>query len=273
MKSVHIMLDLETLGTTPGSVILSIGACVFDENGPSENPAHRFHEHINLEASVACGFEMDPETVLWWMNPDRSPARQQVIAGQEHAESPRWVIDRFIEWLDAVAPDIKTRHIWAKGPSFDCGLLAAAVRLLPGCKLVWRYSNERCVRTVADERPDIAEPVREGVHHSALDDALHQARHVGLIFAARRRDREELATLRATGSAGGSPAVSEAQVELDKILIEFGNAHTIRSMLASLRAERDEAVTLGTELREALRTRRDKSHNDKMSGRGEVQNG
>lgn len=181
-KPVHIMLDLETLGTAPGSVILSIGACVFDENGPLDGCDNRFHLNIDVERTVDAGFLMDTSTALWWMK-QGDAARGALLAGQKGAVGPHVAMVDFCEWLKRVAPDDKARFIWGKGPSFDCGLLAAAYRLMR-LPTPWRYPNERCVRTVAAMRPDIAEPVREGVHHSALDDALHQARHVGAVMRA-----------------------------------------------------------------------------------------
>lgn len=179
----HIMLDLETLGTAPGSVILSLGSCVFDENGPLAGDKHRFHMFADLKDSVADGLKMDASTVLWWMHPDRDAARLAMLAGQRQSEALYTIMIRFRHWLTDCAPDDKTRFIWGKGPSFDCGLLAAAYRE-KGPDLPWRYSNERCVRTLAAAFPHIAEPAREGTHHSALDDALHQARHIGAILKA-----------------------------------------------------------------------------------------
>lgn len=196
-RPVHIMLDIETLGTAPGSVITSIGACVFDETGPSENPAHRHEVHIDASRSVEAGLVMDASTVLWWLT-QKQEAREALVLGQKTAVGPNVACFDFVNWLDKVCPEAKALRVWGKGPSFDCGLLVDMCRKV-GARQPWRYSGERCVRSAMELRPDIAEPERAGIHHTALDDALHQARHVGAIMKA----------MRTPGSAGGSPAVSE----------------------------------------------------------------
>lgn len=189
MKPTHVMIDLETLGTVPGSVILSIGACVFDESGPSADPDNRFEVHIRLDSSVAEGGAMEPGTVLWWMDPKRDAARLAMLAGQVGAKRAPQALVMFHDWLLVRQADPKRRIVWGKGPSFDCGLLAAAFRKSrPGGALPWIYPNERCVRTLVDMAPHVPEPVREGTHHSALDDALHQARHCGAILRALRAE-------------------------------------------------------------------------------------
>ena len=69
----NIMVDLETLGTTPGSAILSIGACVFNE--AKEDPApiasywagdNNYYRNIDLLDSTFRGLTVDPRTSKWW---------------------------------------------------------------------------------------------------------------------------------------------------------------------------------------------------------------
>lgn len=40
-----IMLDLETLGTKPGSVVLSVGACTFGHGVARRT----YHQHLDLD--------------------------------------------------------------------------------------------------------------------------------------------------------------------------------------------------------------------------------
>ena len=43
----HLMIDLETLATTPDAAILTIGACTFDPKG--SEICTQFYERIELE--------------------------------------------------------------------------------------------------------------------------------------------------------------------------------------------------------------------------------
>ena len=57
----HIMLDLETMGTRPDAPIIAIGAVAFDKEGVHES----FYEVLDLAWAVRDGAVMSPETVIW----------------------------------------------------------------------------------------------------------------------------------------------------------------------------------------------------------------
>src|SRR4051812_3766510 len=61
-----IMIDLETLGTLPGSVILSIGAVAFDEL--SVAPGAGFYKVISTISCESCGLTKDEATEKWWLD-------------------------------------------------------------------------------------------------------------------------------------------------------------------------------------------------------------
>ena len=66
-KIAHVMIDLETLGTLPGSVILSIGAVVFDPSKPiSECIEGQFYCVVNTEDSLRHGLKLNQATLDWW---------------------------------------------------------------------------------------------------------------------------------------------------------------------------------------------------------------
>ncbi|MEZ5386464.1 MAG: 3'-5' exonuclease [Prosthecobacter sp.] len=171
MQENHIMVDLETLGTAPGSVILSIGAVQFGNGGITG----RFTRHIHPASCQRAGLTCDAETALWWMT-QSDPARTALVQGQKEALQLEQALLDFMEWL-VPAGELRNRRIWGNGASFDCALLSAAYRAC-NINLPWRYSGERCYRTIKALHPDVAEDQREGTHHCALADAEHQARHL-----------------------------------------------------------------------------------------------
>ena len=71
-----VMLDIETGGTRPGSVIYSIGAVVFDTFYDESNwPT--FYSPINRQSCLGYGMTEDPDTILWW--DEQSEEAREVI--------------------------------------------------------------------------------------------------------------------------------------------------------------------------------------------------
>lgn len=167
------MLDLETLGTEPGSIILSIGAVHF-ANG---SILSRFIRNITADSCQKAGLGCDASTALWWMKQSHE-AREVLLTGQKDAVELFQALHDFDQWLSGLGNDLR---IWGNAPSFDCALLQAAYH---ACDLgpPWKYSAECCYRTVKALHPAVQE-VRAGIHHSAVDDAEHQARHLMKMLA------------------------------------------------------------------------------------------
>ena len=159
----HAMIDTETLGTDPGCVVLSIGACRFD---PVEGVDQRDTYYVEIDRSSArdAGLAVDGDTLEWWHN---KPADLRPFGG----DTPLPVALRGLtEFVDGAA------QYWANSPAFDLAILEeayTAVDLSPP----WRYWEWRDVRTVRD-LPIAKELPRHGREHHALDDAIHQAREV-----------------------------------------------------------------------------------------------
>jgi hypothetical protein len=166
----RIMLDLETLGTAPGSAILAIGAVKFTAG----QILSEFYRRVDLKSCILYDLNMDPETVLWWLQqPDQ--ARLEITKeGKDLAD----VLHMFYEWVQVAQHSEMTGdpEVWGNGAAFDNALLAEAYRRL-GLRLPWKYSNDRCYRTVKNLYPDV-QMVRDGTHHNALDDARSQAMHL-----------------------------------------------------------------------------------------------
>lgn len=160
-----IMVDLETLGPTPGSVVVSIGAVAFD---PKSNAlGSQFYAVINPASAQAAGLTIDGETVLWWM--DKSDAARAALTNGP-TFGLRETLISFSTWWQ----QHEGVRFWGHGANFDDPVLAAAYRAA-GLKPPWRYSNSRCTRTVFDMAGSSGPDRAAGVHHNALDDAIAQA--------------------------------------------------------------------------------------------------
>lgn len=170
----HIMLDLETFGTKPGSVIRSVGAVVFNPKG--EGTGGEFYANVDLLSCVEAGLTIDPQTVKWW-NEQTPEARKGLTYNPRQLKD---AAERFNDWWkknDGL-------EVWAQGSNFDPIVWAAACEAV-GVEVPWRYSNARDTRTAYFVGGiDVASIPRPGVYHNALDDAKHQAYCVQLAFKA-----------------------------------------------------------------------------------------
>lgn len=171
----HIMLDLETFGTAPGSVIRSIGACVFDPNG--QGVGATFYRNISHQSCLDAWLKVDPNTEAWWRKQSPEAQASLLVDPKPLAE----VAVEFREWWF----QNKGVEVWAQGSNFDPALWEEASKRV-GVKTCWQFWNTRDTRTayfmggVSDKKV-----TRAGTYHNALDDAKHQSHCVQLNFKAR----------------------------------------------------------------------------------------
>lgn len=163
------MIDLETLGTRPGSIILSIGVVEFSVK---KGIGAEFYQVVNRQSCVDAGLTADVETVLWWGRQSKEAA--SILEESLEAAHIQEVIDAL--WAFFTKHSIGAPRVWGNGAAFDNAIMAEAYARC-GRKLPWRFSNDRCYRTLKALFPDYPEPLRIGTHHNALDDARHQANH------------------------------------------------------------------------------------------------
>lgn len=157
-----LMIDIETLGTAPGSVILSIGAVAFDAEAGVLGAD--FYSAIDPQSAVDAGLRMDVSTLKWWIT-QSDDARRAVFAGNQP-------LDCALREFSDFAREVDASRIWAKPPSFDLVLIDAAFH---ACRVhvPWHYRSLRDVRTLLDITGTPSTYV--GTAHNALDDARSQA--------------------------------------------------------------------------------------------------
>lgn len=167
----NVMIDLETMGKLPTSAIASIGAVRFDPLG--NWIGDQFHIHVSLENCQRHGLTMDASTLVWWLEQDEA-ARTALRIGQAGAAPLVTALDALSAWLPEGA------IVWANGASFDLAILAHAYHVA-GMPQPWAFRNECDLRTLKVLHKD-RRIERDGIHHTALDDAIHQARLVQHIL-------------------------------------------------------------------------------------------
>jgi len=143
------MLDIETLATVPGAVILSIAAVEFDiETGKT---GREFFWKIDLKDSMANGFFIDPDTLLWWLEQDPEVLKQNIKP--DGLTKPLKMVMEDIVHTFRYSLD-KDIQVWGNSNRFDLGILIPYVQKVTNTP-IWKYSKERDVRTLVSLNPDI----------------------------------------------------------------------------------------------------------------------
>ena len=172
----HVMLDLETLSTRPNAAIIAIGAVAFD---PAAGVVlDTFEARIRPDSADSRGGHVEMATVAWWMRQPDAVRAQWDDDGHALGEA----LARFDRWL-TWGPYDPNSAMWGNGAAFDNVVLAEAFRSR-GMLLPWSYKQDRCYRTLRALFPHIEEPPFEGERHTALADAMHQAKHCMRLLAA-----------------------------------------------------------------------------------------
>jgi exodeoxyribonuclease VIII len=165
----RISLDLETLSDKPNAAIGAIGACYFDpETGLIGDT---FYRVVDLRGQPERGLDIDPDTVCWWM--EQSHEARAIF----NAESAIQLSFALMDFARFVSPNEETALVYGNGKDFDNVILSTAYRAL-GMKRPWGRRNDACYRDLKRAHRDIEKPVRRGVQHNALDDAVFQAKHM-----------------------------------------------------------------------------------------------
>lgn len=166
----HIMIDLETLGTTPGCSILSIGAVFFDtEHGLGSE----LRTVVHRPSCASVGLFEDADTLAWWRRQSEAARRVLIEADQE---TVAYSIESALEELNKFCKLGTNAKVWGNGADFDNPILIAAYKAT-GIKQGWKPYNGRCYRTIKNLYKSV-KLERVGVHHDCLDDAKSQALHL-----------------------------------------------------------------------------------------------
>ena len=176
VKMPDVMIDVETMGVLPTAPIIGIGAVAF--NLATCELGERFYANVDLASTVAQGAIIEAGTVMWWMTqPDE--ARRKLTTGARLDVDT--FLQQFSQWLDKSCVSVKERRVWACGTDFDNTKLSEHYRRA-GLETPWMFWNNRDQRTVRELFKGKTEGVRrEGTHHNALDDAIHQVQQLFAI--------------------------------------------------------------------------------------------
>jgi exodeoxyribonuclease VIII len=161
---IQVMIDLETMSTRSNAAIASIGAVKFEVG---TGIGDTFYRTIDVRTCKAVGLHIDPETVEWWKQ--QAPEAQRALLKDNI--SLNQALDEFTEWFGR-----SSLPVWGNGAGFDNVIMDNAYRAI-NSKRPWRPWEDRCYRTIRNII-QIPADERQGVYHNALDDAMHQTKHL-----------------------------------------------------------------------------------------------
>ncbi len=165
-----LMVDLETLGTSPQSPIISIGAVMFDlEQGILGGT---FYMALKIDDQLEKGRKIDADTLKWWFS--QSDAAKKVF--HEKAQPTAHVLNTFTQWVKTNKGASKV-YPWGNGATFDISLMDDIFRQY-NIGSPWGFNTIMDLRTFKRFVANGAPLEGFGVAHNALDDAIKQAKYV-----------------------------------------------------------------------------------------------
>lgn len=179
-----IMIDLETMGISANSAIVSYGAAAFDFR--TGEIGHTIYRVIDLSTTLQYPeFGIDAGTLYWWLQ-QSEPARLTLVQ-DDNRESLVEAMASLRYYIEGVGNPQRLR-LWGNGPTFDNAMIRFTYKTIMGKDLPIPFWNDRCVRTVKGFYPHnlfqewrMNNP-RRGTYHNALDDAKYQIKFLTHIF-------------------------------------------------------------------------------------------
>jgi hypothetical protein len=166
-----VMLDLETLGTQPGCVILTLGAVKFDPYTMND-PGPGLYVRPDADEQIARGREVQQDTLEWWMR-QAEDVREEALGvdGRIPVEEMYRQLNRFL---------VGVNNIWCQGPVFDIAILEN-LYMQYGWPTPWQFWQIADSRTLFKVHGDPRVKGKTGLHN-ALEDCVSQATAVQQVY-------------------------------------------------------------------------------------------
>lgn len=201
-----LMIDLETLGIAPGSIITQIGGVLFDRHEVMAF-GEEFQWWVDVDDSLGYRLEVSGSTLQWWTEQDPVALKRTIKSKSNGALGLHQALGNLRHFVRSHGVE----RVWSHGPAFDVALINAAAHRA-GFPEIWSHRSPRDTRTLFDLVGGAPESLFRGVTHYALDDAKASASQVQLAFLALRNG---LADAASTGPGalvqpGSAQTLSEA---------------------------------------------------------------
>ena len=168
----HATIDIETLGTSPDAVVLTIGGIKFDPT--ADDGLHsEFYYRIDADEQIEMGRSVMESTLEWWeKQSEEVKAEALEPTGRVPVEDTLKSLNKWLVGVD---------KLWCQGPVFDIGILE---NLYKGADLHynWSFWNIRDSRTLFGLMPKDPRKEMNFAAHNALADAIVQSLCIQKVY-------------------------------------------------------------------------------------------
>jgi 3' exoribonuclease, RNase T-like len=161
-----IMIDIETLATSPDSVILTIAGIKFDVTKTYDNVSDPFsldYFYCRVDTESQEKRFIDENTLAWWAQ------QAEDVRAEAFDPTDRLPVADAMTAFNYWAQN--TERYWANGAAFDFPILETMNKQL-GFESPWLYWQAMDARTIYKIVPEVVRP-KPNLHH-ALHDCLNQ---------------------------------------------------------------------------------------------------
>jgi hypothetical protein len=162
-----VMIDIESLGTSPDCTILSIGVVLFDPKGIGITSKLELKPSVEEQTEIYKR-SIDEGTLLWWSK--QSPEALNEALSDEGRIPFKECMEKVYKFC------WNHRAVWSNGAGFDVVVMESAFRNLE-MQIPWPYHSVRDTRTLFDicnvKLSD--KKYQTKTTHKAVEDAEHQA--------------------------------------------------------------------------------------------------
>jgi len=190
IKTIDIMLDLETIGLCDNAVITQLSAVAFSfsNNIPFLD---EFNQHIGIKNSIQKGLKIDGASMEWWFKQPEQLYKDVFLSAMLSDVPLDSVLNNFTSWIKKLKEthglDHKTNiNVWGNGALADNKWIRQAYNV---CNLdaPWGFYEDRDVRTLVELGKrffdyDYKKVTFNGTAHNALDDCKHQIKYCMEIY-------------------------------------------------------------------------------------------
>lgn len=166
-EQTQVMVDIETLGRTYNSVIVSIGATKFTLK---EGVINTFEINIDPADSRKLGLVIEKDTVDWWKNQPKEISNLWRVNPYSLQDS----MTKFVKFYGPVS-----LPFWCRGLNFDEPIIKSNLAAV-GLPTPWKYNDVNDLRTLTKLIKIPAE--NKLAAHGALNDAINQTNHIIAIL-------------------------------------------------------------------------------------------
>jgi len=159
------MIDMETLNTAPDTVILTIGAVLFDPKGQGVVERLELRPTVD-EQTDDYNRTISDDTLRWWS--EQSPEAIEEAMGDRDRIPFKECMEKLYQFC------WNRKAVWSHGAIFDINIAENAFRQLD-MRIPWSFWNVRDTRTLYDVT---GVSLKDGGHvttHKAVEDAERQA--------------------------------------------------------------------------------------------------